>query len=172
MDHQDHCTRRADIQLFKPQRPAHRAAVCVGQLHRRCRVVPGMVQPAHHAAAEQALSIQRCKLPPSPFRSPRVSGLANPVARARAHTHAQWAKSSAANPGCNISYYIGTNNGNQNLKTLATISSTNLRPAWTQSTGFYDATTITDLTLNVRWTCTGSSARTYYVDDLSLKTTP
>jgi hypothetical protein len=83
-----------------------------------------------------------------------------------------WSKASAANPGCSISYYIGTSNGNQNLKTLATITSANLRPAWVQSTGFYDATTITDLSMNVRWTCTGGNARTYYIDDLSLTTTP
>ncbi|KAM7207748.1 WSC domain containing protein [Naviculisporaceae sp. PSN 640] len=84
----------------------------------------------------------------------------------------QWSKASTANPGCSINYYIGTSNGNQNLKTLASITSANLRPAWVQSTGFYDAVTIADLSFNVRWTCTGAAARTYYIDDLSLTTTP
>jgi hypothetical protein len=83
-----------------------------------------------------------------------------------------WSKASSANPGCSISYYIGTANGVQNLKTLATITSANLRPVWVQSAGFYDTTSITMLTFNVRWTCTGGNSRVYYVDDLSLTTTP
>jgi len=80
-----------------------------------------------------------------------------------------WSKASTANPGCAISYYIGNAAGNQVFKILATITSANLRPSWVQSTGFYDVTTTTEeLSFNVRLTCSGSSARTYYMDDLAL----
>ncbi len=79
-----------------------------------------------------------------------------------------WAKASSANPGCSISYYIGTANGASNLKTMAQITSANLKPNWASSTGFWDSGSVVSASFNVRWTCSGSAARTYYVDDLSL----
>ncbi|KAK3392756.1 hypothetical protein B0H63DRAFT_515972 [Podospora didyma] len=79
-----------------------------------------------------------------------------------------WTKASTANPGCSVSYYIGTATGSQNLKTLAIITSANLRPSWSASSGFYVAASTDAYTFNVRMTCSGAAARTYYMDDLVL----
>jgi len=74
-----------------------------------------------------------------------------------------------------VSYFIGSQaTSSTALKTLATISATspaapnNLKATWTQSTGFYDATTSGTFYFNVRITCTGNSAKTYFMDDLTL----
>jgi hypothetical protein len=81
-----------------------------------------------------------------------------------------WAKASAANPGCAITYYIGTVDGAIEWWTLAQITSSQLTTSWVQSTGSFDTPFINILpfSFNVRMTCTGSAARTYFLDDLSL----
>jgi hypothetical protein len=84
------------------------------------------------------------------------------------YTFSGWTKASTANPGCSVSYYIGNSDGTQVLKMMAQITSANLKPTWTQSTGFYDTGSATAYTFNVRLTCSGAAARTYYFDDLVL----
>lgn len=66
-----------------------------------------------------------------------------------------------------MNYYIGNAAATSVLKTIGQITSSNLKPTWTQSTGFYDATAAGQYTFNVRLTCSGSAARTYFFDDLS-----
>ena len=78
-----------------------------------------------------------------------------------------WAKASQNNPGCSVTFYIG-NTAGTSLATLSQVTSNSLKNTWAQTTGSYTTTATTAYTFNVRWTCTGSMARTYYVDDLSL----
>ena len=79
-----------------------------------------------------------------------------------------WTKASNNNPGCSVTFFIGNAADTGILKTLGTVASTATKTTWVESTGFYDSGSATQVTFNVRWTCTGSNARTYYVDDLSL----
>ena len=78
-----------------------------------------------------------------------------------------WAKASANNPGCSMTFYIGNTTGTS-LATLSQVASNSLKTTWAQTTGSYTTTSTTVYTFNVKWTCTGFTARTYYVDDLSL----
>jgi len=83
-----------------------------------------------------------------------------------------YAKASSANPGCGVTFFVGT--GNQanvvSLKTLGTVASNAIGPQWVQRTGFYVPVIAGSYTFNVRITCAagpaGNAARTYSVDDL------
>ena len=83
-----------------------------------------------------------------------------------------WSKASSANPGCAVYFYIATPDGTETLKTMAQVTSANQKPQWTQSTGFYDVGADTQYSFNVRWGCSSSIARTYYVDELILIEAP
>ncbi|KAK4158857.1 WSC domain-containing protein [Cladorrhinum sp. PSN259] len=90
-----------------------------------------------------------------------------------------WTRASAANPGCSVSYSIGTVTGDANnttvVKTLVTVPSASIRTTWTEATGFFETPAgqqgTAQYTFDVRTAgCSGVllSARTYFVDDLSL----
>ncbi|KAK0705527.1 hypothetical protein B0H67DRAFT_649848 [Lasiosphaeris hirsuta] len=79
-----------------------------------------------------------------------------------------WTKASSANPGCSVTYYVGNAAATSVLKTVGQIPSASLQLVWKQTTGFYETTTETAYTFDIRLTCSGSAARTYFMDDLEL----
>ncbi|KAK4220709.1 WSC domain-containing protein [Podospora fimiseda] len=89
-----------------------------------------------------------------------------------------WTRASVNNPGCSISFFIGTANGTTVTvsKTLATVGSSSIRTSWRESEGFFDTpgtvggNGMGEYTFNVRVGCSGGfgSGRTFYVDDLNL----
>ncbi len=79
-----------------------------------------------------------------------------------------WAAASAGNPGCDVSYYIGSPDGTAVSQVLATVPSAQLG-AYVQSTATYTSSADTDVSINAMVTCSQlPGTHGFYFDDISL----
>ncbi|CZR50423.1 uncharacterized protein PAC_00295 [Phialocephala subalpina] len=78
-------------------------------------------------------------------------------------------KVSIVNPACNVYYYIGSADSNTVLTIFSSTAWSQVTTAWKQVTATYTSGSTTDVTFNIRLTCSTLTyaAPSYYFDDIS-----